>query len=116
MKMSILICSVVMILSVFLRGAEPEMPKPQKEHEWLQQLIGEWDTESESIVEPGKPPVKSKGTESNRMIGGFWSHSENKGDFFGAPFTGILQIGYDVEKKKYIATWIDSIQGMMWKY
>src|SRR5204862_4531291 len=94
----------------------PQFPKPQKEHEWLQQLVGEWETESEIVAEPGKPPLKSKGSESARMVGGFWIQSEHKGDAFGTPFTGILTLGYDVEKKKYIGTWIDSMMPRLWQY
>jgi uncharacterized protein DUF1579 len=30
--------------------------------------------------------------------------------------TGILTIGYDVEKKSYVGTWIDSHTGYLWKY
>ena len=93
-----------------------EMPKPQKEHEWLRQLTGEWDTEGEVFSEPGKPPTKTKGSESNRSIGGFWILSEHKGDFFGTPFTGILTLGYSPEKKKYIGTWVDSVTSHLWTY
>ena len=93
-----------------------EMPKPQKEHEWLQQLTGEWDTEGEIFGEPGKPPTKTRGGESNRAIGGFWILSEHKGDFFGTPFTGIFSLGYSPEKKKYVGTWIDSMTSHLWTY
>ena len=92
------------------------MPKPQKEHEWLQQLTGEWETEGEVTTEPGKPPMKTKGSESNRAIGGFWILSEHKGDFFGSPFTGILSLGYSPEKKKYMGTWFDSVTSHLWTY
>ncbi len=49
----------------------PQMPKPTKEHEWLQQLVGEWDSDVEIAGEPGAPLQKLKGTESGRMMGGF---------------------------------------------
>lgn len=106
---------VIVLFANALRAGEPEMPKPQKEHEWLQQLAGEWDTESEIFSAPGQPPAKAKGSESARMIGGFWSLSETKGDF-GGPFTGILTLGYDPEKKEYIGTWVDSVTSRMWHY
>jgi uncharacterized protein DUF1579 len=96
--------------------AAQEGPKPQKEHEWLQQLVGEWDTEGEAVAEPGKAPIKVKGSESGRMIGGFWALLENKADFLGTPFTGILTVGYDPEKKKYVATWFDSMNSYLWTY
>jgi hypothetical protein len=94
----------------------PKMPSPRKEHEWLKQLAGEWDTESEMVMGPGKPTVKTKGTESTRLVGGFWSVSEHKGDFMGAPFTGLMTVGYDPEKKKYVGTWVCSMCDRLWKY
>ena len=97
-------------------AAAQDLPKPEKEHEWLQQMAGEWDTEGEFVVEPGKPPIKNKGTESSRLLGGFWISSEHKGEFLGAPFTGMLTLGYSPEKKKYVATWIDSTGSHMWHY
>jgi len=62
---------------------------------------GSWDSEIEIYMEPGKPPVKSKGLEVARMIGGFWILSEMKSEIAGAPFTGIMMLGYDPEKKKW---------------
>ena len=94
----------------------PEMPKPQKEHEWLHQLVGEWETDAEFTMDPAKPPMKSKGSESGRMVGGFWAVLENKGEFLGKPFTGILTLGFDAEKKKYVATWVDSVMPVLWNY
>ncbi len=94
----------------------PPMPKPVKEHEWLQQFVGEWESEAEIVMDPGKDPVKSKGTETVRAIGGFWIMGENKGEMMGQPFTGIFTVGYDPDKKKYVGTWIDSMTSMMWKY
>jgi hypothetical protein len=112
--------AVAAFLAAMIAGAvaqdAPQFPKPQKEHEWLQQLVGEWDTESEIIVEPGKPPMKAKGSASARSLGGFWIVSEHKGDAFGTPFTGILTLGYDAPKKKYLGTWIDSIMPTLWTY
>ena len=92
------------------------MPPPQKEHEWLKQFVGEWDTEAEVLMEPGKPPVKMKGTESARLVGGFWLISELKGECFGVPMTGIMTVGYDVQKKKYVGTFICSASDWLCKY
>ncbi len=94
----------------------PPMPKPQKEHEWLHQLVGEWDAEGECVMDPSQSPVKFKGTESGRKIGGFWVLLENKGEVMGAPFTGILSLGYDPGKKKYVGTWFDSMTSYLWQY
>jgi hypothetical protein len=94
----------------------PELPKPAAEHQWLQQFVGEWESETEAYMEPGKPPVRSKGTESVRPLGGFWTISEIKGDMMGSPFMGNLTLGYDPEKQKYVGTWVDSMTGRLWNY
>ncbi len=112
-------CVAALLLGVVARAADdvvPQMPKPQKEHQWLQQIVGEWEYEGECQGEPGKPPVKAKGTESGRLVGGFWAVLENKGEFMGSPFTGILTLGYDPEKKKYVGTWVDSMGSTLWQY
>ena len=44
--------------------------QPQKEHQWLQKLVGEWTYEIEATMEPDQPPVKSTGTETVRSLGG----------------------------------------------
>jgi hypothetical protein len=46
--------------------------EPQREHQWLQKLIGEWTCESEATMEPGKPPERFTGTESVRSLGDLW--------------------------------------------
>ncbi|HVR72890.1 MAG TPA: DUF1579 domain-containing protein, partial [Planctomycetota bacterium] len=94
----------------------PKMPAPEKEHAWLEQLAGEWEFDAECIMEPGKPPMKSSGTETGRMIGEFWIVSEVKSTFMDTPMTGILTLGFDPEKKKYVGTWVDSMTSHQWKY
>ena len=100
-------------------GAEPEMPKlpePQQEHEWLMQLVGEWNAEVEMFKEPGMPPEKSQGTESVHAIGGFWTLGKNKGTHMDKPFTGILVLGYDPDKARYVGMWFDSMTSHLWTY
>lgn len=94
-----------------------KMPGPEKEHAWLKQLIGEWETEAEMSMEPGQPPHKTKGTESARALGEFWVIAEVKGDTpMGVPMSAVLTLGYDGGKKKYIGTWIDSMMNHLWLY
>ena len=113
--------AVVAVVAVVLAGGAwaqdaPKPPTPQKEHEWLKQLDGEWETEAEMVMEPGKPPVKNKGVMSTRSLGGFWSSSEVKGDCGGTPFTGVMTLGYDARTKKYVGTWVCSMCDYLWKY
>jgi len=119
MKRSWILAGSLLAISVgvaFARSDElPEMPKPQAEHEWLQQLVGEWESEVECFP-PGEEPVKSKGTESVRAVGGFWIVAENRGNMMGMPFTGLLTLGYDPAAKQYIGTWVDSMGSQLWSY
>ena len=94
---------------------QPKMPQPQKEHEWLKQLAGDWDLDI-SVQEPNKETTKSKGSESTRMIGGFWALAEVKATMMEMPFTGLMTVGYNIEKKKYVATWADSMSDYLWQY
>lgn len=91
--------------------------KPVKEHEWLQNLVGEWRIESEMATEPGAPKQKSKGTASVKSLGGLWAYSENKESMpDGSPMTSYFAIGYDVSFKEYRACWIGSVSSHLWNY
>jgi hypothetical protein len=94
------LAAVLLATVTFVHAQEaPQMPKSTKEHEWLQQFAGTWDYEIEVFMEPGKPPMKAKGTELARMIGGFWVVSEGKGDMGGTTFTNITTFGYDPRRR-----------------
>jgi hypothetical protein len=95
---------------------QPKLPPPQKEHEWLKQLEGEWVTESEAVMSPGQAPVKCTGSEVVRSLGGFWTIGEMKSDIMGTPVTGIMTLGYDSKTKKYIGSWVCSMDAHLWKY
>jgi hypothetical protein len=43
--------------------------EPQREHQWLDKLAGEWTYEGEATIGPGKPPEKFRGEKSVRSIG-----------------------------------------------
>jgi hypothetical protein len=113
--------AVVAVVAAVLagRGAAQDVPKPpapQKEHAWLKQLEGEWDSEAVMVMGPGAPPVTSKGTETVRTLGGFWSVAEMRGECMGVPMTGVMTVGYDAQKKKYVGTWVCSMCDQLWRY
>ncbi|HTK75565.1 MAG TPA: DUF1579 domain-containing protein [Gemmataceae bacterium] len=117
MKSSGTLAVVALVLAGGVWAADtPQMPKPQKEHEWLKQLEGEWVTDTEATMGPGQPPMKCKGTESIRSLGGFFIVSEMKADMMGTPMTGIMTLGYDPKAKKYVGTWVCSMDGHLWHY
>jgi len=94
----------------------PEMPKPQSEHAWLEKFAGTWETEMQCSMGPDKEPMTSKGTETAKMLGGFWLIVENKAEIMGQPFKGVLTLGYDPTKKNFIGTWTDSMTSTLWNY
>src|SRR5262245_32240527 len=115
MRMVAVLAAVAVLVGGARAQEPPKMPAPQKEHQWLKQLEGEWETEAEMVMEPGKPPVKSKWTESVRSLGAFWAVAEMKGDCMGVPVTGVMTVGYDPQKKKYVGTWVCSMCDLLWK-
>jgi hypothetical protein len=91
--------------------------KAQKEHDWLQKLVGNWTAEMECVMGPDQPPMKSKGTESTRSIGGLWTQGEGKGDTpDGTPVTSFMTLGYDPARQRFVGTFIASMMTHMWVY
>jgi hypothetical protein len=95
------------------------MPKVelQKEHHWLQQLVGEWTYENEASMGPGQPPTKFTGTESVRSLGGVWVLCEGRMPVpDGSPATTIMTLGYDPAKKRFVGSFVGSMMTFMWLY
>src|SRR5262249_30739426 len=91
--------------------------EPQQEHHWLEKLVGEWTFESEAIMGPGQPPVKSRGTETVRSIGGLWVQCEGQGEMpGGGPVTSVITLGYDPVKSRFVGTFIASMMANLWVY
>jgi hypothetical protein len=91
--------------------------EPQKEHQWLERLVGEWTYENEAIMGPGQAPVKSKGTQSTHSIGGIWIQCDGTGEMpGGGPTTMVITLGYDTAKKRFVGTFIGSMMTNLWIY
>lgn len=94
-----------------------ESAKPEQEHLFLKKLLGDWTYETESIMGPGQPVMKSSGKETFRSLNDIWFIGESEGTMpDGEPATMIITIGYDPESKKYVGTWIGSMMTIMWVY
>jgi hypothetical protein len=96
---------------------EMTMPKvePQKEHEWLQQLVGEWTMEWGPM--PEGAPSATPWTETVRSLHGLWIVAEGQGETpGGSAATTIMTLGYDPQKKRYVGTWIGSMMTHLWIY
>ena len=92
-------------------------PKAQSEHEWLQQLVGEWTWESDAPGEPGKEIQKHTGSEVVRSLNGIWIVAEGRGTSpDSAPSTTIMTLGYSPERNKYVGTFVASMMTDLWLY
>ena len=81
-------------------------PKPGPQHEMIKQGEGTWDAVAKGPEEG--PPMK--GTAVMKMeCGGLWLVSEFKMDFAGQAFQGRGLDGYDLDKKKFVSVWVDSM-------
>ncbi len=90
---------------------------PQKGHEWLQQLVGDWTYEAEATMGLGEPTERSSGTESVRSLGGIWIVAEGQGEMpGGGTATTLMTLGYDPQKQRYVGTWIASMMSHLWVY
>lgn len=89
----------------------------QKQHQWLDKLIGEWNYESECQMEPDQPPSKFKGTEIVKSLGGLWIIAEGQGETpNGEMGTTIVTLGYDPQNDRYIGTFVCSMMSHLWLY
>jgi hypothetical protein len=90
--------------------------EPQKQHQWLHKLAGEWTYETDAAA-PGEPAAKATGTESVRSIGGLWVQAEGRGEMpGGGPATTLMTLGYDPQKKRFVGTWVGSMMTHLWIY
>ena len=91
--------------------------KPQAEHAWLQNLVGEWRTEAEMWMGPDEPKATSTGSETVRSLGGLWAVGEGTATMpDGTAMNMVTSLGYDVSFKEYRACWFASMSSHLWKY
>jgi hypothetical protein len=110
------LCALVMSATGLFAEDMPQMPEPAPQHEWLKKFAGEWNVVSEIHMTPGEEPVRGTGSESARMLGGFWVVANGSFEMPGMSMSSMLSFGYDPEKKEYVGTWIDSMSSQRWDY
>lgn len=89
---------------------------PQKEHQWLEQLVGDWIITSEGPGPDGETQ-SVEWTESVRSLHGIWVVAEGGGEMpDGSVGTMIMTLGYDPARQRYVGTWIGSMMTHLWVY
>jgi hypothetical protein len=92
-------------------------PAPQKEHEWLSRLVGDWKSQMECVMGPDQPPTKSEGKESVRSFGGLWTLGEGFGQSpDGQDVHSVMTLGFDPQRGKFVGTFIASCMTNLWLY
>ncbi len=96
---------------------EPTATKPVAEHEWLNQLLGEWDVKTEMRMGPDQPMQTGTGTEKVTSLGGLWAYTEGEGTMpDGNKMKYFQTLGYDVSFKEYRGGWFADVSSHLWKY
>jgi len=90
--------------------------KPSPEHQWLHKLLGQWTIESECTTGPDQPPMKTKGIESVRSLGGLWTIGEGTMGPEGETGYSVMTLGYDPRGKHFVGSFIASMMTHFWPY
>jgi len=90
--------------------------RPREEHQWLQQLVGDWTFEGEA-AEPGEPTSKWEGTGRTQAVGDIWVVSEGQGEMPGAGTSYTrTTLGFDPQKGRFVGTWLGTMMPNLWVY
>jgi Protein of unknown function (DUF1579) len=104
MRMTILALGCVLALS----AQDSPFPKPTAHHLAMKDQAGTWTAVAKMYMEPGKPPMISKGTETNTLVaGGLWLKSELRAEMMGQMFEGHGLFGYDTQQNAHVGAWVD---------
>ena len=94
-------------MAEMMKKAE-EAGAPGDAHKKLEPLIGEWTAEVQCWMDPGSPPMVSKGAaKAEWVMKGRFVKEEFDGEMMGKPFQGMSLTGYDNQKKHYSTLWVD---------
>jgi hypothetical protein len=97
---------------------ETMLPTPATaQHQWLQQLVGDWAVDMEHIGAGGKPSEKSQWSERVRTLGELWIVANGEGDMpCSGHVTASTTLGYDVSQEKFVGMFVGSMMSMIWHY
>lgn len=88
---------------------ESWITKPAAEHEWLHQLVGDWTFEAQG----------EHGIRGDEQVRGFdlWIQAEAHAQMnSGRKVKNLMTLGYDIEKKAFVGTWVGSMMSNLWVY
>ncbi len=80
-----------------------------KQHAMVVQAAGHWAGTISYYSPELSEPMVSDCTEKVHAIGDLWTVADFKAPFGGMNFHGSSTFGYDVNKEKFVGTWVDSM-------
>lgn len=89
--------------------------KPQQEHQWLDQLVGQWKFEHDCTMPDGTKSSAS-GTMSCRSLGGMWLICESSGESPEGEWSAIMTLGFDPAQRQFVGTFVGSMMANIWQY
>lgn len=90
--------------------------KPQPEHQWLDQLVGQWKFEHDCQMPDGSKST-THGKMSCRSLGGMWLICESSGESpDGSAWSSIMTLGFDPAQNQYVGTFVGSMMPNLWPY
>jgi len=120
----------VMLAGAWLGAEEPKQPtaedqakmmeawakyaSPGENHKLMEPIIGKWSAVTTAWMAPGAPPAQGSGTAENAwVLEGRFVQQMFQGEFMGQKYTGLGFTGYDVYRKEFIGSWMDTMGTMM---
>ena len=85
-----------------------------KEHQWLEQMVGEWSSEMEANMPDGTPSTHTA-RERVRSLGGAWVVLEADMSGDGSQPT-LMTLGYDPARGRFVGSFIGSMMTNQWVY
>ena len=94
-----------------------QIPEPQEQHQWLLQLVGEWEYEHECNMGPEQPSMKSSGIQTTRALGELWTIGEIVGSLpDGKEARSVITLGFDPLRMRFVGTFVSSCMTHLWPY
>ncbi|MCR6630012.1 MAG: DUF1579 family protein [Magnetospirillum sp.] len=94
----------------------PMNAEPVEQHQWLQQLVGNWRFEGEASMGPDQPADHFSGSETVRPLGKLWTVAEGECAAPDGPMRSQMTLGYDPAQNAFVGTFVGSMMTHLWVY
>ena len=89
--------------------------KPQQEHEWLDQFVGNWKFQHDCQMPDGTKSTAHGGM-TCRSLGGMWLICESSGDSPDGAWSTVMTLGFNPSQNQFVGTFVGSMMANIWPY